>query len=1022
MNFSAYSIRNPMVATLLFALLMLGGLIGFKKMKIQAFPDMDFPVVLVSVPMIGASAEQLESDVARVVENKLASTEGLRRMTTIINAGVVTVALELQMEVALQEALENVRSSVDEVRGQLPADAKEPIVKKLSTTGLPIMVYTISAPDKDVVSLSWFVDDVISRRLANVNGVAQVSRIGGVDRQISVELSPVAMHALGISASMVSEQIRAAQLDIAAGEAKVGDSVQPIRVMGAVSSVEEIGELPIASLDGKVVRLKEVATIYDGFASPSSLALVDGKEVVAFDIKRGRGSSEVEVGQAVDATLAALQADYPELVLHKVIDRVEPVAENYASSLRMLIEGGVLAVVVVMLFLRNWRATFIGAVALPLSVVPAFLAMYWLGFSLNGISLLALSLVVGLLVDDAIVEVENIARHLQMGKTPYQAAMEAADEIGLAVIATTATLIAVFLPTAFMTGIVGQFFKQFGWTAAIAIFMSLLVARLVTPMMAAYLLRPLPHVEEKDGWLMRRYLALVSVAVRFRWLTLAFTVALFVASLGLVRFLSTSFIPANEISQVQINVELPPDARLADTHKTIEMARESIATMPEVKLVYSTVGQARAAFGPVSGANVNEGTLYVELAKRGERDAKADIEQRMRERLKQISGARVKIAAIDNGAGGYKLVLTGENNAVLTRTVRQLMRDIRGLAEVSGVSSNLPIAREEIKIYPDKRKLRELGVSTVALAQTLRVATVGDYDTRLSKLNLERRQLPIVITLAPEVRADIASIANLQIPSQQGLVRLGEIAEVVFDEAPSAINRYERMRTVTIDVEAKSGISSGRLNQLIYQLPLMQNLPEGVSSHLFGEAENMRELMTGFILSMAVGIFCIYSVLVLLFKRVLQPFTILMALPLSIGGAFVGLLLANADLSMPALIGLVMLMGVATKNSILLVDYVIIAEAYMSKEQALIDACRKRARPIIMTTIAMGAGMLPLIFGWGVSDPTFGRPMAVAVFGGLITSTLLSLVVIPTFYSVVESFSRLFKRNVTQQQGSTHAA
>jgi len=734
--------------------------------------------------------------------------------------------------------------------------------------------------------------------------------------------------------------------------------------------------------------------------------------VVAFNITRSRGASEVEVMELVDAELAKLSADVGNIDIEKVYDRATPIAEDYQASLRMLIEGGLLAVVVVFLFLRNIRATFVAAVALPLSVIPTFLGMYLFGFSLNIISLLALSLVIGVLVDDAIVEVENIIRHLRMGKTPYEAAMEAADEIGLAVVATTFTLIAVFLPTAFMGGIVGQFFRQFGWTAALSIFASLMVARLITPMMAAYILRPEKKHVEKQSALMDWYLKVVSWTLHHRWITMGATLILFVASLALVKLLPTSFIPDNDIDQTRVEIELTPDVALEDTERVAAMASERILAMPEVSHIFTSVGEAQAAMEASSGGKAeNIAGLDIVLAPRAERASKQEIERQISSMLSEVPGARFTVGLSSGGETGYNFSLTSTDPQLLEHTAQQIMTEIRALPSAGAVTSDRSLPRQELTVTPDRLAMADKGVTTQDIATTLRVATVGDYEQRLSKLNLDTRQIPIVVRLPDVAKQNVSQLEGLYVPSAlppgQG-VRVGEVASLNFGTGPAQISRLDRERAISITVQPANG-ELGDLVQAVKAIPSMQQLPASITIIDQGQAENMAELFSGFVIAMSVGVVCILGVLILLFGRILQPFTILMALPLSIGGAFVGLVITKSSLSMPSMIGFIMLMGIATKNSILLVDYALIAQRRgLARFDAIIDSCRKRARPIIMTTIAMGAGMLPLVFGWGDADPTFRRPMAAAVLGGLATSTLLSLVVIPVVYTLMDDLSGWF--------------
>ena len=759
-----------------------------------------------------------------------------------------------------------------------------------------------------------------------------------------------------------------------------------------------------------------MAKITDGAADPSSIAKLDGQTVVAFNITRSRGASEVDVMELVDEELAKLTTDVGNISIEKVYDRATPIAEDYEASLRMLIEGGLLAVVVVFLFLRNIRATIVAAVALPLSVIPTFLGMYLFGFSLNIISLLALSLVIGVLVDDAIVEVENIIRHLRMGKTPYEAAMEAADEIGLAVVATTFTLIAVFLPTAFMGGIVGQFFRQFGWTAALSIFASLMVARLITPMMAAYILRPEKKHVEKQSAMMKYYLKIVSWTLHHRWITMGATLVLFVASLALVKLLPTSFIPDNDIDQTRVAIELTPDVSLADTERVAALASARILAMPEVTNIFTSVGEAQASMGASDGGGgkaENIAGLDIVLAPRAERGTKQEIERKISKLMTEVPGARFTVGLSSGGESGYNFSLTSTNPQLLEQTAQKIMSEIRGLPSAGAVTSDRSLPRQELTVTPDRLAMADKGVTTQDIATTLRVATVGDYEQQLSKLNLDTRQVPIVVRLPDVAKQNVSQLEGLYVPSTMPVgqgVRVGEVATLDFGTGPAQISRLDRERAISITVQPASG-ELGDLVQAVKAVPTMQQLPPSITIIDQGQAENMADLFSGFIIAMSVGVVCILGVLILLFGRLLQPFTILMALPLSIGGAFVGLVITNSSLSMPSMIGFIMLMGIATKNSILLVDYALIAQRRgLARFEAIVDACRKRARPIIMTTIAMGAGMLPLVFGWGDADPTFRRPMAAAVLGGLVTSTLLSLVVIPVVYTLMDDLSGWFAK------------
>ncbi len=1010
MNLSAWCIRSPIPSLMLFVMLTVGGLIGFNSMKIQNFPDLDLPTVIILCSLPGASPSQLETDVARKIENSLATLQGLKHVTTKIQDGSLTVTAEFRLEKPVQEALDDVRSAVSKIRADLPDDLRDPIVTKLDVAGSPILAFTVASAKRDDEALSWFVDDNITKQLLTVRGVGNVKRVGGVTREITIALDPVKLQSLGTTAADISRQLRQVQQESSGGRADLGGGEQPVRTLANVASVEELRPMALSLPDGRRIRLEQVASITDSVAEARSMALLNGKPVVGFEVTRSRGASEVEVGAGVQKILAEINQTHPDIEFTEAFNFVIPVAEEFQGSMTLLYEGALLAVFVVWLFLREWRATFVSAVALPLSVIPAFMGMYYFGFTINVVTLLALSLVVGILVDDAIVEVENIVRHLHMGKTPYQAAMEATEEIGLAVVATTFTLIAVFLPTAFMSGIAGRFFKQFGWTAALAVFASLVVARMLTPMMAAYMLKSTREQAAPDGALMRNYLKLAAWCLKHRWVTVCAAIVFFAGSIMLIPLLPKGFIPPDDNPQSQVLVELPPGATLAQTHASAETARQLIAAVPYVKSIYTTIGDGSVGTDPLApsggSGEVRKATLTILLANRQDRPVKKQvIERNIREVLQSLPGVRTKVGM---GATGekYVLVLSGDDPNNLSSAARNVEKDLRTLNGLGNIASSAALVRPEIAVRPDFSRAADLGVTSAAIAETLRIATMGDYDMSLPKFNLAQRQVPIMVKLADAGRQDISVLERLAVPSGKagaGSVMVSQVASLELSSGPAVIDRYDRSRNINFEIELSS-LPLGDVTNAVQNLPSIQNLPAGVRQVNVGDAEMMNELFASFGLAMLIGVLCIFIVLILLFKDFLQPITILVALPLSFGGAFVGLLLAEKSFSMPSLIGLIMLMGIATKNSILLVEYAIVArrEHGMNRFDALIDACHKRARPIVMTTIAMGAGMLPVAYGTGVSDTSFRSPMAVAVIGGLVTSTLLSLFVIPVAYSYLD--------------------
>ncbi len=1005
MNVSSWSIRNPIPAILLFVLLTFAGLASFKAMKVQNFPDVDLPTVIVTASLPGAAPAQMETDVARKIENSVATVQGVKHIYTKVQDGTATVTVEFRLEKPTQEAVDDVRDAVTRIRADLPSDLRDPVISKMNLSGLPILTYTVSSSRMDDEALSWFVDHDVAKMMLSVRGVGAVARVGGVTRQISVELDPAGLLALNATAADISRQLRQIQQEASGGRADLGGAEQSVRTIGTVVSAEELARMEIALSDGRRVRLDQVAKVKDSVAEQRSAALLNGKPVVGFEITRSRGAGEVEVADGVKAALETLRAEHPDITITEAFNFVDPVAENFNGSMNLLYEGAVLAVLVVWLFLRDWRATLVSATALPLSILPAFLGMHLLGFTINMVSLLSLSIVVGILVDDAIVEIENIMRHLRMGKTPYQAAMEAADEIGLAVIATTFTLIAVFLPTAFMSGVAGKFFVQFGWTAAIAVFASLVVARLLTPMMAAYILKPLVSGHSEPRWL-GIYLKWARACLQHRWLTVLGAGAFFIGALMLVPLLPTGFIPPDDLSQTQVSLELPPGSTFGQTLAIAEQARAIVQKNPHVRLVYTAVGGGSAGGDPFAGlgaAEVRKATLTINLTPRNQRKGtrKQMIEGELRRGLEALPGARVKI-----GLGGanekYLLVLAGEDGEALSRHAAKVERELRTIPGIGNITSTSSLVRPELIVRPDFARAADLGVTSAAIADTLRIATAGDYDQGLAKLNLSQRQVPIVVKLAAAARQDLDLVSRLTVPGAHGPVMLGNVATLSINSGPAQIDRYDRQRNINFEVELNQQ-PLGEVERTALALPSIKSLPPGVSQTTIGDAEAMGELFESFSLAMLTGVLCIYIVLVLLFHDFVQPVTILSALVLSVPGAFLALFVTHTALSMPSMIGLIMLMGIATKNSILLVEYAIVArrDRCLSRWDALLDACHKRARPIIMTTIAMGAGMLPIAIGLGV-DPSFRAPMAIVVIGGLITSTFLSLLVIPVVFTFVD--------------------
>lgn len=1009
MNFATWSIRNPIPSILLFILLSLAGILGFRALPIANMPDIDLPTVVISLTQPGAAPAQMETEVARKVEDSLATLSGIKHISTSIVDGLVTINVEFILEKKLSDALIETKDAVDKVRSDLPTDLEQPSISAVRVGGdEATLLYAVASTRMDEEALSWFVDDTLNKTILGVPGIGKFERVGGVQRQVLVEVDPASLAAMGATAADVSRALKTVEQESSGGKGQVGGTEQAVRTIATVRTAAELNSLPVVLDNGRRINLDQVAVVKDRYADRTQIATLDGKPVVGFRIFRAKDFDETRVAAGVAEALDKLHSADPGLSFTKVSGTVDYTHEQYEGSMHMLYEGALLAVLVVWWFLRDWRATLISASALPLSILPTFLVMSWLGYSLNTLTLLALAVIVGILVDDAIVEIENIERHSRMGKPIKQAAGDAVTEIALAVMATTMTLVVVFLPTAMMSGIPGLFFKQFGWTAVVAVLSSLLVARVLTPMMAAYLLKTHSgQMESKDGVLMTRYLGAVRWCLTHRRLTLLGTFLVFAASIAVVPLLETGLMPASDKGYSNINIELPPGSNLAATRVTTEAVSHSIGRIPGIEHVMTTVGVAQpAGRGQTQAAELRRATMTLVLSPRGTRPAQADIENQVRVALLDVPGARFSM-----GSGGLgeklSLILSSDDKAALKTTAQALERQLRDVPGLTNITSTASLERPEIIVRPDAQQAAERGVTTSTIGETVRIATNGDFDAKMAKLNLDNRQVAIQVRIPDTSRQDLETIANLRVRGRDGLIPLSSVASLAIESGPTQIDRYDRRRYATVTADL-GGMPLGQALNLAKALPAIQAMPTSVKLIETGDAEIMAELMGGFGMAIVIGLFCVYCVLVLLFRDFFQPLTILFAIPLSVGGAFVALLVTRGMLSLPSMIGLVMLMGIVTKNSILLVEYAVMGvhQQRLSVFEALVNACHKRVRPIVMTTLAMIAGMLPIALGLG-ADASFRQPMAIAVIGGLITSTALSLLVVPVAFTYVDDLERL---------------
>jgi multidrug efflux pump subunit AcrB len=999
MNFVTWSIRNPVPVIMMFLALLVGGLLSFPKLAVQNQPDVAPPFIIVVVGYAGVPPSQMETEITRKVEDAVSTLVGIERISSTVSTGSSQTFIEFDFDADISQMMDDVRDAVARIRPDLPLDATEPNISRVTTARNPVLTFAISADNLSDTELSWFVDLNVIRDISGVNGVGQVQRIGGATREVRVDLDPDRMASLGVTAGEVSSQLLRTQVELPGGETRIGGQEQNVRTLGTINSVQALAALPISLGGGRGVRLDSIADVRDQAAELRQFVELDGKPVIGFEVMRAWGEGAVEVADGTREAVKKLHEKYPNIhvtEINSVQDKT--VRDSFESSMTMLVEGAILAIIVVWFFLRDMRATLISATALPLAVIPTFWALHLFGFSMNTLTMLALTLVVGMLVDDAIVEVENIVRHLRMGKSPLAAATDAAIEIGLAVVATSLTLCAVFIPVAFMGGIPGEFFKPFGFTATVAVLFSLLVARTLTPMMASKFMRA--HVQKDEaGPVKSWYLEKVQWALQHRRLTIAASTAVMIGTFLLARGIPMTFQPQEDRDAISLNVSLPPGTRLADAHEVTEKIRAQFGTHQEVTSFFAVT-------------NPRSISLFATLKERKNRElSQQALQQSIVADIKTIPGVRVSTTGNGNpGSGPMQIELTGDDSASLAAAAAEVERQMRSLPGISNVTSSASLLQPELVIRPNPTRAAELGVTTMALSQATRIATSGDVTNNLAKLNLPDRQIPIRVRLKDSARTDIDQIKLLSVPSRFGPVPLMNVADVSLGAGPSQITRYNRSRNITMSADYGS-MALGDAVKLVNDLPAMKSLPAGVRPVEAGDAEILTDIVSGFALSMVIGVFCIYALLVLLFHDVFQPITILSALPPSAGGAIVMIWLLDMDISLPVMIGMLTLMGIVTKNSILLVEYVVMArrEHAMSRFDALIDACSKRARPIIMTTIAMSAGMLPITIGLH-GQSSFRAPMGAAVIGGLIASTALSLFVVPVIYTLFDDLEHWFKR------------
>ncbi|WP_425098148.1 efflux RND transporter permease subunit [Tropicibacter sp. S64] len=995
MNMSTWAIRSPIMPVALFLVLCVAGLFGFKSLPVTDMPNVDIPVVSVTVTQPGAAPSEIVNQIIKPIEDSIRDVNGVDEINATASDSLASITVNFDLGIEIATAVADIKDAVDSVRGDLPDGIDEPQVTRVDVIGQPILSYAVSDPTRSIEELSYFVDDVVSREVGTATGVGEVSRKGGADRAIEVELDPNRLLALGLTATSVNDQVRAANVNLGGGSGSLAGQEYAIRALGSADTLEALAETAILTPAGSTVKLSDLGRVKDGSEETKSFALLDGNPVVSIGVFRASGASDLIAGDAAKEKIADLAKAYPDVTFTLIDDATVYTEGSYHAAMDTLYEGAFLAVFVVFLFLRNWRATLITALALPLSIIPTFIVMNMLGFSLNTVSLLGITLVTGILVDDAIVEIENIVRHIHMGKPAYEASEEAADEIGMTVIAISFTIVAVFAPVSFMSGIGGQFFEQFGLTVAVAVLFSLLVARLITPMLAAYFLKDGgPAEEEKDGFLMRAYMRLLNWTLHHRLITLVAGLGIFAGSIYSATLLPSEFVPASDTGRSIISVELPPGVKIGDMRETALAITSRVEDVPEVTSVY-----VNATSETDARVTVNFGQK--DSRDRGFREIEADISAA----IADVPDARVIVS--ETGQRDVQLNILGDSQESVAAAAGALAKQINALPDLVDAQTDAALVRPEIRITPRPEQAAELGVSASALASTIRIATLGESGANVAKFNAGDRQVPIVVRMKEEVRDDLSQMRGLRVTSSLGgQVPLEAVAEFSLSAGASTISRVDGRFSTTVSANLAPGAVLGPATQAVYALPAATDMPDGTEIAASGDAKVMADIFGQFALAMLAGILLVYVVLVVLFESFVTPVTILLSLPLAIGGAIFALYLTDNAIGLSVIIGFLMLMGIVTKNAIMLVEFALDAMAEgVGKAEAMLDACHKRARPIIMTTIAMTAGMVPSALAFGTGGE-FRSPMAIAVIGGLLLSTMLSLVFVPSLFSLIDGGRR----------------
>jgi hydrophobe/amphiphile efflux-1 (HAE1) family protein len=1019
MKLADVSIDRPVFATMMILALIVLGLFSYLKLNIDQYPDVDIPYVTVTTVLRGAGPEQIESDVTKKIEDAVNPVAGIDHIQSTSQEGLSIVIIQFKLEIDGKVAAQEVREKIAAARYNLPTEIEDPVITRFDPASQPILQLTVSG-NRTEKEITTYTKDVIKKRLENVPGVGSVDLVGGDEREIQIEVDAARLQAYNLSVQDVIQGIAAANMEVPAGNLVQGSRQLLLRTMGKYTSVEDFNRVIVASPGGKIVHLSEVATVVNGVKERTSMARVNGTRAVGLNILKQSGSNTVRVADAIREQLQKLHKEMPsDLQITVARDNSTFIRDSVRDVIFDILYGGLLAVIVVYLFLANSRPTIISAIALPTSIIASFIMMYALNFTLNVMSLMALSLAVGLLIDDAIVVIENIYRHMHEGATAREAAKVATSEIGLAVMATTFTVVAVFVPVAFMPGIVGRFFYQFGITVAVSVLVSLFVAFTLTPMLSSRWLKKEDEELKNEGNLLRRglyyfnhffeylserYRAAIAWSLGHRIAVIGIALGLFMSSFVLMRFLGSAFFPTTDQSEFTIGFNASPGSSLEQTGAIAASIEGVLKHRPDVVATLTTIG---AGNDPVT-----KGNILVKLVKKHERSKGIEeIMKEVRYDLRTIAGAHLSILVSQGPGGGQKPVIMsvrGEDLGVLEKLAARVENIVRSTPGAVDVENSLETSKPEVRIRIDREKASDLGLNVGLIATTIRALVDGAVATQYAEGG---EQYDVRVRLAKDDRTSLENVRNLTIKSskdsrdqQKFIIPVSDVADISPGSGPSKINRFDRQREIRIDANT-SGASLGEVLAGIQKETATIPLEPGYSIGVTGSGEQQSQAFVNILLSLGLAVVFVYIVLAAQFESFTYPFSIMLALPMSLIGAIVALLIFRNSISVISLIGIIMLMGLVTKNGILLVDYAnVLRDRGIERTQALIQAGSTRLRPILMTTFAMIFGMVPVAFA--VSEGSeFRSPMGQAVIGGLVTSTLLTLFVVPVVYSIIDDFS-----------------